>query len=99
MFSLRFGSVPATTNWPPTGTPRRASTTSRCPPWSRPSPSRSIVGSGDRPLLVVEAVVVHGLLERSVATEPAGPPLLEAFQIEQRTNLGIPVVHGQEQLA
>src|SRR5581483_4908311 len=95
----RWGSRPVTPTASPGRRPARARSTRTWAPRSKPRSSRAIVGtSGDRPLAVVEAEAVDRRLESGVAGGPPGQPLLEPLEVEQRPDLGVGVVHGQQQV-
>src|SRR5207302_4174034 len=99
-WTLRCGSRPLTPRVAPGVRPARARSTRTWAPRSKPRSSRSIVGpSGDRPLPAVEAEVVDRRLQGGIAARPAGLPLLQALQVEEAPDVGVAVVHGQEQVA
>src|SRR5882724_5682619 len=98
-WTRRWGSRPLTPSGAPGVRPARARSTRTWPPRSKPRSSRSIVGpSGDRPLPVVEAEVVDRRLQSGVAARSRVLPLLEALELEEAADLGIAVVHGQEEV-
>src|SRR5580704_1022208 len=93
------GWLPVTVSRPPGGSAASARSTSRCPPPSRPRPSRSVVARTDGALSVVEAGLVDGALELRVALQARRQPLFEPFQVQQRAQVVVAVVHAEQQLA
>src|SRR5580704_10554945 len=93
------GWLPVTVSRPPGGSAASARSTSRCPPSSRPRPSRSVVARTDGALGVVEAGLVDGALELRVALQARRQPLFEPFQVQQRAQVLVAVVHAEQQLA
>src|ERR1039458_10505461 len=95
----RAGCCPVTVSWSPGSSAASAWSTSRCPPVSRPSPSRPVVAGTDPAPGVVEPGLVDRALELLIALQPRLPPLLEPFQVEQRPELRGGVRHAEQQLA
>src|SRR5688500_5721652 len=98
-WTWRWGSRPLTTSVAPGVRPARARSSRTWAPRSKPRSSRSIVGSsGDRPLPVIESEVVDRRFESGVPAGAPVLPLLETLEVEEGPDVGVAVVHGQQQL-
>src|SRR3954447_25053828 len=95
----RWGSAPVTSSRAPVGNGARAWPTRRWAPRSKPSDSRSIIDSGDRPLVVIEVEVVDRLLQCVVPADASRPPLLETLEVEQWAHRRVAIVHPEQQPA
>src|SRR3989440_75805 len=96
--TVRAGSRPITSRRLPAGSPASARSSRSPAPRSKPSVSRSIVGVANASFIVVEPGLRHRRVEQFIAGRSSLFPRLQAFEVEQRPDLGVAERHAEQQL-